>query len=154
VPTNTATPGPGCLGDLDCDGIPDAIDNCPTVYNPTQTNTDQFNYLRNLPGSDGLGDACDPDSDGDGYTNVQETAIGKDPLVYCAIMRADVDNDGVVTILDLSRLAHWYQRSSPPAPERLKQDADNVISILDLSRVAQYYLRHVTDCSLRKGGGE
>jgi hypothetical protein len=101
----------------------------------------------NLPGSDGLGDACDPDIDGDGYTNVQETAIGQNPLVYCPIMRADVDSDGVVTILDLSSIAHWYQRSIPPAPERLNQDADNVISILDLSRAAQYYHRPVTDCS-------
>ncbi len=56
-----AVPGP----DSDGDGIPDAIDNCPTVANADQHDED----------ADGLGDACDPcpylpgnadDSDGDG----------------------------------------------------------------------------------------
>jgi hypothetical protein len=42
--------------DTDTDGIPDAGDNCPTVANPDQAD------------SNGIGDACDPqlDSDGDG----------------------------------------------------------------------------------------
>jgi hypothetical protein len=36
--------------DQDGDGVPDSIDNCPTVYNPDQMDSDQ----------DGVGDACDP----------------------------------------------------------------------------------------------
>src|SRR6266850_8320019 len=36
-------------GDIDDDGVPDIADNCPTVKNPEQTNTD----------GDALGDACD-----------------------------------------------------------------------------------------------
>jgi hypothetical protein len=36
--------------DTDGDGIPDAQDNCPAIYNPAQTDTD----------GDGIGDLCDP----------------------------------------------------------------------------------------------
>jgi hypothetical protein len=46
--------------DFDGDGIPDQIDNCPTVYNPDQLDCD----------NNGIGDACDApcpiDTDGDG----------------------------------------------------------------------------------------
>lgn len=37
------------LPDVDGDGVPDSLDNCPTVYNPTQADTD----------GDHVGDACD-----------------------------------------------------------------------------------------------
>ena len=39
-------------GDLDLDGIPDSVDNCPAIPNPSQTDTD----------GDGAGDACDDDT--------------------------------------------------------------------------------------------
>jgi len=39
----------GVLGDLDGDGVPDNVDNCPDVYNPDQADSD----------GDGIGDACD-----------------------------------------------------------------------------------------------
>jgi len=47
-----------CIGiiviiDTDGDGIPDASDNCPTIYNPSQSDSD----------GDGIGDACDTDFD-------------------------------------------------------------------------------------------
>ena len=45
------------IGDTDTDGLNDHIDNCPTVYNPAQTDTD----------ADLKGDLCDADDDNDGY---------------------------------------------------------------------------------------
>jgi hypothetical protein len=48
--------------DTDHDGVPDAIDNCPFVFNPCQENVD----------GDAFGDACDPDIDGDGVLNASD----------------------------------------------------------------------------------
>jgi subtilisin family serine protease len=52
--------GAPCLGqqgDADGDSVCQAVDNCPALANPTQANLD----------GDALGDACDPDQDGDGF---------------------------------------------------------------------------------------
>ena len=48
--------------DTDHDGIPDNVDNCPTVANPGQQDFDH----------DGIGDACDPDTDNDGIPNSRD----------------------------------------------------------------------------------
>jgi hypothetical protein len=132
----------------DGDGIAWPTDNCPFDRNPTQTNTDAANTAANRPGADALGDACDDDKDGDGYTSEQEKAVtgGKNDLAYCQIMRADVDNDGAVSILDLAKVAVYFTQSVPPAPARYSQDADNKISILDLTKMAQVFTQHVTAC--------
>lgn len=50
--------------DSDGDGIPDTVDNCPTVINANQLNTD----------SDGQGDACDTDDDNDGTPDANDCA--------------------------------------------------------------------------------
>ncbi len=134
------------LADTDGDTVADIYDNCPTVYNPAQTNTDAGNAAMGLPGSDGLGDACDPDADGDGYTNADEQALGKNPLAYCAVMRADLNGDGVVNLLDLALLAKYFGQAVPPAPDRYSQNADNELNILDLGRQADWYGRNVNVC--------
>jgi len=54
---NTTPPPTGPDGDQD--GVADALDNCPNVFNDTQADLD----------SDFIGDACDPDMDGDSSIN-------------------------------------------------------------------------------------
>jgi len=65
--------------DADGDGVPDHRDNCPTVANPTQVNADRS----------GGGDACDPDDDNDGLTDVAEAARRTGRL------DKDTDDDGL-----------------------------------------------------------
>jgi subtilisin family serine protease len=153
--TGALSIGLACLLDADCDSTLDGSDNCPSTPNPGQENTDTGNAAANHPGADTLGDACDPDIAGDGYGNAKKVPLGKNLLVYCPIMRADVDGDGVVTILDLSHDAQKFGQTFPPTDpsvgidtgiERLNQDADFVISILDLSKQANVFGKPATLC--------
>ncbi|HVZ38835.1 MAG TPA: thrombospondin type 3 repeat-containing protein [Candidatus Kapabacteria bacterium] len=73
--------------DTDGDGIPDASDNCPFVYNPLQSDIDH----------DGIGDECDTDIDGDGVLNEADNC----PLVANAsqnpiVCLGDADGDGIL----------------------------------------------------------
>ena len=97
--------------DSDSDSIPDAVDNCPNVSNPTQTNLDgdvvgdACDNCPTTPNSnqldtdlDGVGDACDncsigpdqADADGDGFPDACDNAPN-DPNPN----QADTDGDGV-----------------------------------------------------------
>ena len=68
---------------------------------------------------DGIINSQDDDIDGDGYTNAQENALGKNPLVYCKIMRADLNGDGAVnTPQHLVLFSQWFTDPVPPAPAR------------------------------------
>jgi Dockerin type I domain len=87
-----------------------------------------------------------PNTSGDGYTDARHIALGKDPFKYCKIMRADVNGDKSVNILDLSTMAAKFGQSVPPAPARLDQNADTTINILDLSIAASVYGQSVTAC--------
>ena len=66
--------------DTDADGVPDATDNCPSVANPAQTNTD----------GDAFGDACDPDDDNDNVPDASDNC----PLV-ANTGQTDTDGDAL-----------------------------------------------------------
>ena len=88
--------------DRDQDGVPDAVDNCPTVSNADQVNTDAT-----LPtGGDAEGDACDIDDDNDGLADTGDSCPvtpntgvddDKDAIDDACDPSQDMDRD---TILD------------------------------------------------------
>ncbi|MHB8377638.1 MAG: S8 family serine peptidase [Dehalococcoidia bacterium] len=86
------------------------------------------------------------DTDGDGYPDGLEISMGQNPNRYCDIMRADVNGDGTVNILDLATEAVHYNEKIPPAPPRLDQNGDGSVNILDLAKTAVQYLKDVTLC--------
>ena len=68
------------LPDADGDGVPDSLDNCPSMSNPDQKDND----------NDGMGDVCDPDDDNDTVPD------GSDNCPLAANLdQADADGDGV-----------------------------------------------------------
>ena len=80
----TCATEPEPLNDADNDGILDSVDNCPSIANASQTNTD----------ADSLGNICDDDDDGDGLPDIWELAFGLDPLNPSDAF-IDSDDDGV-----------------------------------------------------------
>jgi hypothetical protein len=103
IPFLTATTA-GCPipADGDGDGVNDVDDNCPTIVNPSQANTNGeimplpkptpvFNDHTN-PAHDNEGDACDADIDGDSVPNATETMLGLSPFVWDT--DGDRTNDG------------------------------------------------------------
>jgi hypothetical protein len=68
--------------DSDEDGVPDGDDNCPSISNEDQVNTD----------NDAAGNACDSDDDNDGMPDAWEVQYGFNALLNDASV--DSDSDG------------------------------------------------------------
>lgn len=122
---------PSMKADTDNDGVPDVSDNCPSVSNPLQGNTD----------GDAQGDACDSDDDNDGITdnspddcprggaaNWASTQNFDDPANSTDWDRdgckddvedADMDNDGVENGVDLCPRSSYQ----PPRPTWISDGA-------------------------------
>ena len=95
-----------CAGDLDCDLVLNAADNCPNWPNPSQ----------NLP--PWPLPANDPDCDG--FSSAVETSAGTNPLAHCGAdaWPADITNNGFSDTGDIGAVTSNFGLSVPPAPAR------------------------------------
>jgi hypothetical protein len=152
------------IPDGDYDGVPNATDNCPTAWNPTQTNTDLGKgawAAGGMPAGDGQGDACDDDDDADGYVDVVENYLPSDPLDRCTNGMAgpvylrsdswplDISLDTVATAADVLKFAGKIgckpsgsscgAVSTPPASwqlSRLDFNKDDTVTAADVLKFA------------------
>jgi plastocyanin/N-acetylneuraminic acid mutarotase len=96
----------------DGDGIPSDADNCPSVFNPSQTNTDAAPLLTSgapadasRPRGDALGDACDPDDDNDGMPDVAEPSLGPGHAHHADCPSTTADTNPLALDTDGDRIA-------------------------------------------------
>jgi Bacterial TSP3 repeat/Thrombospondin type 3 repeat len=115
--------------DTDTDGWANTVDNCPTMPNPDQLNTD----------GDTLGNACDSDDDNDGFSDAVEVSASTDPLARCGpdAWPPDINNDGFSDISDVSALTNLFGQSVPPAPARYNIAPDPPDTFVDITDVAR-----------------
>jgi len=101
----------GVPGDIDLDGIPDIIDNCPNIVNPGQEDIDL----------DGLGDVCDPTPFGEDEVFVSHTpgssVPGCEVFATCFLPSiVFVDDGDTVTWSNDDSAAHTVTSGSPSGP--------------------------------------
>jgi hypothetical protein len=141
LPTPTPTPIGGSPEDYDGDGVFNAVDNCPQSANANQTNSD--NYIDMTPpkpfddatwvNSDLVGDACEDDTDNDGWSDALEPELGPGGTFHVSclaasaptdVMKRDTDGDRV---LDASECILGYDPASAASvpPLVVPPDADS-----------------------------
>ena len=119
-----------CAGDFDCDGVLNATDNCPNWSNPAQS-------IPPWPVP-----ANDPDCDG--FSTGAENAAGTGALAHCGTNAwpADINNDTVSDISDISALTGVFGLSVPPAPARYNiapDPVDGFVDITDVSKMTAFF---------------
>ena len=106
-----AVPAP----DQDQDGVPDAADNC--ILHPNgPLIPDAGGNIQRDTDSDGYGNACDPDFDGDLIVNAADLAFLK-TVFFTPNPNADLNGDGIVNAGDLAILKQFFFK--PPGPSGL-----------------------------------
>jgi hypothetical protein len=92
------------------------------------------------------GDGADAlrDSDGDGYSDGVEASWGRAPLVFCATMRADVNDNRTINVIDLQQAAS--EAPFPKPMRRMDQNGNGPVNVIDLFLIAQQQDDDVLDC--------
>lgn len=89
------------------------------------------------------------DTDHDGFSDNVEAYVGTDSSKACGVNAwpPDVDNDGAVSILDMTKVAGSYNTRIGDAKynKRYDMDADGAIGILDLNVLANYFTQKCTN---------
>ncbi|MFK8014177.1 MAG: thrombospondin type 3 repeat-containing protein [Gammaproteobacteria bacterium] len=89
--------------DTDGDGVDDSVDNCSTVANPAQIDSN----------GDGFGNRCDADLNNDLIVNVADLGLLR-AVFFTADADADFNGDNVVNVSDLGILRSAFFQ--PPGP--------------------------------------
>jgi len=105
--TSAVPPPPEPPLDADADGVPDTADVCPLVPDAGQEDLD----------GDGVGDACDPDRDGDRVHEMHNgTALDNCPFLWNPD-QTDTDGDGVGDLCEGDRDSDGVPDDEDPCPE-------------------------------------
>ncbi|MCH7577226.1 MAG: S8 family serine peptidase [Chloroflexi bacterium] len=102
---------------------------------------------------DGQGDACDPDIDGDGWTNVAEGFMATDPLLACGLgsggkdgWPADTDSSRLITGSDIFFVTSRFFTSPPGPPYSPRAEIGSQNGIITGDDVFAVTSRFFTSC--------